>query len=104
MISTNFSAYSSSRLVSFEKQLQRREKMSLHRSSRKLAAAVAVATLGISPLTFALDNVWTGATSDAWNEPNNWSLGRVPTNQNGATTGDTFDDAVINSTAVVPLI
>ena len=78
--------------------------MSLHRSSRKLAAAVAVATLGISPLTFALDNVWTGATSDAWNEPNNWSLGRVPTNQNGATTGDTFDDAVINSTAVVPLI
>jgi len=78
--------------------------MSLHRSSLKIAAAVAVATLGISPVSFALDNVWTGATSNAWNDATNWSLGRVPTNQNGATTGDTFDDAVINSTTVVPLI
>lgn len=45
---------------------------------------------------FAVNNLWNGGTTD-WNTPSNWSLGRVPTNANGATTGDTFDDAVINT-------
>jgi len=70
----------------------------------KLATAVAVAAFGISPAAFAVENVWTGATSTDWNDPTNWSLGRVPTNANGNTTGDTFDDAVISSTTVIPLI
>jgi len=79
--------------------------MSKSQSKRVLGCAVAAAAaLVISPGAFAVDNVWTGATSNAWNDPTNWSLGRVPTNNNGNTTGDTFDDAVINSTTVVPLI
>src|SRR4029434_7652862 len=33
-----------------------------------------------SSLLFAVqDNVWTGSTSSDWNDPSNWSLGRVPT-------------------------
>ena len=78
--------------------------MSKSQSKRVLGCAVAAAAMVISPVAFAVENVWTGATSNAWNEPTNWSLGRVPTNNNGATTGDTFDDAVMHSTTVVPLI
>jgi hypothetical protein len=78
--------------------------MSKSHSKRVLAGAVASVALVISPAAFAVENLWTGATSNAWNDPTNWSLGRVPTNNNGATEGDTFDDAVISSTTVIPLI
>jgi hypothetical protein len=69
-----------------------------------VGAAIAAAVSGVAFPAFAVDNVWTGATDTNWNTPTNWSLGRVPTNANGAPTGDTFDDAVVNSTTVVPLI
>ncbi len=46
----------------------------------------------------AVDNLWTGATSTDWNTASNWSLGRVPSNPNGAPIGDNYDDAVVNST------
>ncbi|MDB6070594.1 MAG: hypothetical protein JWL81_1765, partial [Verrucomicrobiales bacterium] len=53
----------------------------------------------LSTSAFAVNNLWNGGSTD-WNTPANWSLGRVPSNANGATTGDTFDDAVINT--IVP--
>jgi autotransporter-associated beta strand protein/T5SS/PEP-CTERM-associated repeat protein len=55
------------------------------------------AMLGTSAL--AVNNVWESdspAGSSDWNTPGNWSLGRVPANPNGAPTGDTFDDAIVN--------
>lgn len=51
-----------------------------------------------------MENLWTGATSNDWNTPTNWSLGRVPTNANGQPTGDPFDDAVINILTNFPVI
>jgi hypothetical protein len=68
-----------------------------------VGAAIAAAVSAIPSSSFAVDNVWVGTTTD-WNTPANWSLGRVPTNANGAATGDTFDDAVINSTTLFPVI
>jgi hypothetical protein len=68
-----------------------------------VGAAIAAAVSAIPCSAFAVDNVWVGTTTD-WNTPSNWSLGRVPTNANGAPTGDTFDDAVINSTTLFPII
>jgi fibronectin-binding autotransporter adhesin len=68
-----------------------------------VGAAIAAAISAIPYNAFAVDNVWVGTTPD-WNTPTNWSLGRVPTNANGAPTGDTFDDAVINSTTLFPII
>lgn len=68
-----------------------------------VGAAIAAAVSAIPSSSFAVDNVWAGTTTD-WNTPANWSLGRVPTNANGASTGDTFDDAVINSTTLFPII
>jgi hypothetical protein len=77
----------------------------LKKQRRFIVGALAAATAGIiSTPARAVDNLWTGATSNDWNTPSNWSLGRVPTNNNGAATGDTFDDAVVNSTTIVPLI
>ena len=58
-----------------------------------LATAIAVC-LGATAL--AVDNNWTGTVDQNWNDTGNWSLGRVPANPNGQTTGDNFDDAVIN--------
>jgi fibronectin-binding autotransporter adhesin len=72
--------------------------------SRRFAGLVAGATVAAAPLAHAVDNFWTGATSTNWNEPTNWSLGRVPTNNNGATEGDTFDDAIVNTLTNFPVI
>lgn len=67
---------------------------------RRLAREAALASaivISLSSASLAVDNLWTGGSTD-WNTATNWSLGRVPTNANGATEGDTFDDAVINTT------
>src|SRR4051812_5797943 len=63
------------------------------------SAAAILASTGL-----AVDNLWTGLTSKDWNTATNWSLGRVPTNTNGAATGDTFDDAVLNVLTNFPVI
>jgi fibronectin-binding autotransporter adhesin len=73
-------------------------------NSRWFASFIAGATVVAAPLAQAVDNLWTGATDNNWNDPTNWSLGRVPTNNNGATEGDTFDDAVINTLNNFPVI
>ena len=72
-----------------------RGRRTLLKRSRTLTAAVALA-LSASP-ALAVDNVWTGAEDSNWNNPNNWSLGRVPTNANGQPEPDNFDDAVVNT-------
>lgn len=67
--------------------------------SRKIeigSSLVTAITLCFGSLAFAVDNLWTGAISSDWKTAGNWSLGRVPINPNGATTGDNFDDAVVN--------
>jgi hypothetical protein len=71
------------------------------RKSDRLIRAAVVAALASLPAatTLAVDNLWTGAVNNDWNNPGNWSLGRVPTNANGAPAGDTFDDAVVNTNA-----
>ena len=61
------------------------------------AALSGAIVLVFSCAVLAVDNLWLGGTTD-WNTPANWSLGRVPALNNGATEGDTFDDAVINTT------
>ncbi|MES2440277.1 MAG: autotransporter-associated beta strand repeat-containing protein [Verrucomicrobiota bacterium] len=60
------------------------------------ASLVTAITVCLSGSAFAVDNFWTGTTSTDWSTATNWSLGRVPANPNGATTGDNFDDAVVN--------
>jgi fibronectin-binding autotransporter adhesin len=73
-------------------------------NSRWFASFIAGATVVAAPLAQAVDNLWTGATDNNWNEPTNWSLGRVPTNNNGEPEGDTFDDAVVNTLNNFPVI
>lgn len=73
-------------------------------NSRWFAALVAGATVLGAPLALAVDNLWTGAVDNDWNKAGNWSLNRVPTNENGAPEGDTFDDAVVNSLTNFPVI
>jgi len=63
------------------------------------SAAAILASTGM-----AVENLWTGLTNKDWNTATNWSLGRVPTDTNGAPTGDTFDDAVINILTNFPVI
>lgn len=65
---------------------------------RVLTTAVTVALAGVAGSALAVDNVWTGAVSNDYNDPDNWSLNRVPVNPNGAPAPDDFDDAVINTT------
>ena len=67
--------------------------------NRWIRTAVLVGVSSISGVSaFATDNVWTGAQDNNWNNPNNWSLGRVPVNPNGQVApADTFDDAVVNT-------
>jgi hypothetical protein len=73
--------------------------------SRVLGAAVALAISASPVATFAVDNVWTGAVDNNYNNPGNWSLGRVPVKPNGQPAPDDFDDAVLNtSTGNVPTI
>ncbi|MBN8458344.1 MAG: autotransporter-associated beta strand repeat-containing protein [Verrucomicrobia bacterium] len=62
------------------------------------SAATGALLVTLTGTAAAVDNFWNGGTAE-WNTATNWSLGRVPTNANGATTGDTFDDAVINTAA-----
>ena len=70
-----------------------------------LGAAVAVAVAASSGAAFAVDNVWTGAVDNNYNNPANWSLGRVPTNANGQPAPNDFDDALLNtSTGNIPTI
>ena len=48
----------------------------------------------------ALENLWLGTTND-WNTPSNWSLGRAPVTPNGNATppvDNDVDDATVNST------
>jgi hypothetical protein len=76
----------------------RRGRRTLLRRSHALGAAVAVAVGTWSAGALAVDNVWTGAADNNYNNPANWSLGRVPVTPNGQPAPDDFDDAVINST------
>ena len=73
---------------------------------RVLGAAVALAAAAASSGTaFAVDNVWTGAVDNNYNNPGNWSLGRVPAKANGQPAPNDFDDAVLNtSTGNIPTI
>jgi hypothetical protein len=83
----------------------RRGRRTLIKRRRALGAAVAVAVASSSGAAFAVDNVWTGAVDNNYNNPANWSLGRVPTNANGQPAPNDFDDAILNtSTGNVPLI
>jgi hypothetical protein len=72
------------------------------RDSRWFATLLAGATVLGAPMALAVNNEWLGTTNSDWNEPTNWSLGRVPANPNGAPEGDTFDDAVINIATETP--
>ena len=61
---------------------------------RALGAAVALVVSASPVATFATDNVWTGAVDNNYNNPGNWSLGRVPVKPNGeAPPADGYDDA-----------
>ena len=72
-------------------------------NSRWFAGLIAGTTvLGSSAL--AVDNLWTGAVNTDWNTAGNWSLGRVPNITNGQPTGDTFDDAVVNTLTNFPIL
>ncbi len=51
----------------------------------------------------AADNIWIGAANNAnWNDPGNWSFGRVPVQPSGV--GDGFDDAIVNQNVNFPVI
>lgn len=79
-----------------------------HRSRsrrRVLNTAIALAVASASGAALAVDNVWTGAVDNNYNNPGNWSLGRVPTNANGQPPPNDFDDAILNtSTGNIPTI
>ncbi|MDB5318809.1 MAG: hypothetical protein JWN40_440 [Phycisphaerales bacterium] len=64
-----------------------------------VTAAIAAAVSSVFSPVYATDNVWVGTTSD-WNTASNWSLGRVPVKVDD----NVFDDAIINSTAIIPII
>lgn len=69
---------------------------SRYRNAFPALAAFGTLFITLTGPAMAVDNLWTGGTTD-WNNASNWSLGRLPANANGATTGDTFDDAVVNT-------
>lgn len=71
-------------------------------STRYVAGCLALAVT--APCALAVENLWTGATSNSWNEPTNWSLNRVPSAANGQPTGDTFDDANVSSLTNFPVL
>ncbi len=64
--------------------------------------ATGAAVLGSTAL--AVDNLWTGSIDKDWNKTGNWSLGRVPAQPNGAPSGETFDDAIINTLTNFPVL
>ncbi len=81
-----------------------RTRLSPTQTFRWIGSLAAGAALAASP-AYAVQNLWTGNVSNDWNTADNWSLGRVPVNPNGASSGDTFDDAVVNTqTPVFPVI
>jgi hypothetical protein len=84
----------------------RRGRRTLIKRRRALGAAVALAIAASPVAAFATDNVWTGAVDNNYNNPGNWSLGRVPVKPNGeAPPADGYDDAILNtSTGNVPTI
>lgn len=75
------------------------------RATNATAGATLVTTIicCFAPAAFGVQNSWIGTTTD-WNTPGNWSLGRVPKNPNGASSGDTFDDAVVNTLTNTPVL
>src|SRR5689334_8126135 len=75
-----------------------RGRRTLVKRRRALGAAVAIAVASSAGAALAVDNVWTGAVNNDWNNPGNWSLGRVPVAPNGQPAPDDSDDAVVNST------
>jgi len=77
---------------------------SYRRYSSCILSGSILSFLALCPTVQAVDNLWTGAVNNDWNNPGNWSLGRVPTNANGQTTGDTFDDAVVDTLTNFPVI
>ena len=82
-----------------------RGRRALLKRHRVLGAAVAIAVGSMSAGAFAVDNVWTGAVNNDYNNPGNWSLGRVPAKANGQPAPNDFDDAVLNTlTGNVPAI
>ena len=77
----------------------------MQKRRRVLGAAVALAVTTSSGAALAVDNVWTGAVDNNYNNPGNWSLGRVPAKANGQPAPNDFDDAVLNtSTGNIPTI
>jgi hypothetical protein len=72
--------------------------------TRFILSSSAAAFMALASSSFAVENIWTGALNNDWNNAGNWSLGRVPTNTNGEPVGDPFDDAVINSLTNFPVI
>ena len=73
-------------------------------NARWFAGIVAGTTVLAVPAAHAVNNLWTGAVDADWNKTGNWSLGRVPAAPNGQTTGDNFDDSVVNSLTNFPIL
>ncbi|HEV7869381.1 MAG TPA: hypothetical protein VGO90_16960 [Chthoniobacteraceae bacterium] len=71
---------------------------------RFILSGSAAAILSFTSSGVAVENLWTGGTNNDWNTATNWSLGRVPASTNGQPAGDTFDDAVINTSTNFPVI
>ena len=88
---------------------------SLPQTTRKSLLASAVSTrpvanliTGLSALgvtgASATDNFWTGATSNDWNTPSNWSDNRVPIANTGLPEPDNYDDARIDILTNFPVL
>jgi len=73
-------------------------------NARWFACIVAGTTVLGSTTALALDNFWTGAVSNDWNNTGNWSLNRVPAFPNGNPSPNDFDDAVINTLTNFPVL
>lgn len=84
------------RIVTQQNPTARRSARVLARRRRAFTGAVALALSCTAGSALAVENLWTGAVSTDWNDPANWSLGRVPIAPNGQPEPDNFDDAVIN--------
>ena len=73
------------------------------RNARWIACLLAGTTV-LGTTALAVDNLWTGAVDNNWNNAGNWSLGRVPAFPNGQPSGDNFDDAFINTLNNFPVV
>lgn len=70
------------------------------RSSRNVLRASIASLLALTASGLGVDNFWTGAINNDWNNPGNWSEGRVPVKVDG----NNFDDALINTLTNFPVI